>query len=116
MDLGSAVATEGVTGTSMEPSTAAHPGGGGSEEGEVVAASAEVEPEEDEVVAASAEVELEDALGGATAEPGGSGGTGCAGRGGDPRAGESPPAAPAERGNGMPKPEACGDFAAVPWI
>ena len=88
----------------MEPSTAAHPGGGGSEEGEVVAASAEVEPEEGEVVAASAEVELEDALGGATAEPGGSGGTGGAGRGGDPRAGESPPAAPAERGNGMPKP------------
>ena len=62
MGLQSAVATEGMTDTSMEPSTAAHPGGGGSEEGEVVAASAEVEPEEGEVVAASAEVELEDGL------------------------------------------------------
>ena len=43
MGLQSAVATEGMTDTSMEPSTAAHPGGGESEEGEVVAASAEVE-------------------------------------------------------------------------
>ena len=43
-----------------------------------MAASAEVELEEGEVVAASAEVELEEA----TAEPGGSGGTGGAGRGG----------------------------------
>ena len=57
----------------MEPSPAAHPGGGGGEEGEVVAASAEVELKE------------------ATAEPGGSGGTGGSGRGGGPRAGESPP-------------------------